>query len=606
MKELLDNTIPGAAFDSSARDPPPRCHPGTRLAILERCIDFIVNCVGVKKMRWVVGAAGVGKSAIMQSVAESALCLVICRASIFFFVNGRNDGTKAVVTLAYQLAAKCEPYQQFIEREITRDPSLLQSSISVQFDKFIVEPFIHHPLLNSAGRVLIIIDGLDECDQPRTQRELLRLISDFCLTYPSSPIVWMIASRPEPHITSFFAQARVEAAYEKEEIQVDSNEAREDVERFLRIELTKIQEEFSLNPRVQWPSEQDFWKLANASGGLFVYAQTVMKYIGDPDVGDPNFQLHDVLEVIDTHSLPNVPREAHPLAFLDALYSRILSKIPTQVRENMRKLLLALVHDEYLSFHLGGRNFIVLCNWLGMTCDEAYAAIRHLSAVLDVPGRDTAHMEELRYLHKSFLDYISDFTRSGFSRDIKSEAHQLYAQCTLRILDQAPDGIDAGDLDYTVHGGSFTGILARGPGTGGNISLTWLLDEGDDWDDNRTRFFMYKMAFKCVGNGIEQRQQAFCTPFCIRLLIAGFQSLREPGFPNLDEVVFVCSSPIQTIFVILKTHIRTNLVTVNLWNTVYSRRYLLKWLIFGILAGTLRCSSVVPQRIYLIRGIRLV
>ncbi|EKM78994.1 hypothetical protein AGABI1DRAFT_129260 [Agaricus bisporus var. burnettii JB137-S8] len=144
-----------------------------------------------------------------------------------------------------------------------------------------VEPFIHHPYLKSIGRILIIIDGLDECNKLRTQRELLQLISDFCLTYPSSPIVWVIASRPEPHITSFFAQANVEAVYEKEEVLIDSDEAREDVEKLLCHELTNIQHEFSLSPESQWPSEQDFWKLASASGGLFVYANTVIKYIGD-------------------------------------------------------------------------------------------------------------------------------------------------------------------------------------------------------------------------------------------------------------------------------------------------------------------------------------
>jgi hypothetical protein len=136
-------------------------------------------------MRWIVGAAGVGKSAIMQSVVESVLPFVICRSSVFFFVNGRSDGTKAIVTLAYQLATKFLPHRRFVEYEITQDPSLLQSSMTVQFNEFIIELFISHPQLNSAGRVLIIIDG-----QSRTQRELLRLISEFCLTYPSSPIVW--------------------------------------------------------------------------------------------------------------------------------------------------------------------------------------------------------------------------------------------------------------------------------------------------------------------------------------------------------------------------------------------------------------------------------
>ncbi|EKM76693.1 hypothetical protein AGABI1DRAFT_78113, partial [Agaricus bisporus var. burnettii JB137-S8] len=296
MEKLLEKTIPGAVSNSSARYPPPRCHPGTRLAVLERCLHFITNCTGKRKIRWVVGFAGVGKSAIMQSVADSPNLPVTCHVSVFFSINGRDDGTKAIITLCYQLAAKSEPYRLFIEREVARDPSLLQSSMPVQFEKFIIEPFIHKSqLLHSPERILIIIDGLDECKNLRTQQELLRLISDFCITYPSSPLVWLIASRPESHITSIFARADVMPVYEKEEIQEDSDEGRADVEKFLREKLEEIKGgSNSFDSHSTWPEEKDFWKLAEAAGGLFAYADTVIKYIGDLNVGSPVSQFSDV------------------------------------------------------------------------------------------------------------------------------------------------------------------------------------------------------------------------------------------------------------------------------------------------------------------------
>jgi hypothetical protein len=495
-------------------------------------------------MRWVFGAAGVGKSAIMQSVAEypGILASVPIRASIFFFVNGRSDGSKTIVTLAYQLAVQCEPYRQFIRQEIAHDPSLLQKLMAAQFDKFIVEPFIHHPQLKSVGRVLIIVDGLDECDKLPTQRELLRLISDFCLAYPSSPIVWMIASRPEHHITSFFSQASVETVYEKEEIIVDSNEARQDVERFLRAELTKIQKEFLSHSQARWPSEEDIWKLANASGGLFAYAHTAAKYIGDPNIGDPTAQLKDVLEVIDAHPLLGISREEHPMALLDMLYSRILSKVPNKVKENARKLLLALTFSWERFCDERGRNFIVLCNWLGMSCDEAYAAIRHLSSVVYLSSDGKAHSKRLRHFHKSFLDYISDFSRSQFSPDIGHEARQLFIQCTYRIFEEAPDGIDIDDLDYDVAdigGGKIT--LTRGPGTGDNISLTWLVEEGSDWHGRLTRFYMYKMAFACVMDGLLFEQEVCSNMFILRLLAARLDSFSDFFAIFLSLKLFVSS-----------------------------------------------------------------
>jgi len=133
----LQETIIEAEFDSSDRDPPPRCHPGTRLAIIQRCLDFIMQNHDEGKLHWVVGPAGVGKSAIMQMVTEKVPYGVIF-ASIFFSVNGHRDGSKTIVTIAYQLAVKCLPYRQFIHDQISLDPSLLRKPLSVQFNKFML------------------------------------------------------------------------------------------------------------------------------------------------------------------------------------------------------------------------------------------------------------------------------------------------------------------------------------------------------------------------------------------------------------------------------------------------------------------------------------
>ncbi|XP_006464186.1 hypothetical protein AGABI2DRAFT_120963 [Agaricus bisporus var. bisporus H97] len=175
------------------------------------------------------------------------------------------------------------------------------------------------------------------------------------------------------------------------------------------------------SPRSQWPSEQDLWKLANASGGLFVYADAVIKYVGDPVSGNPTSQLNDVLKFIDTHPLPKLPQEQHPMARLDALYAQILSKVPERTMVDTRKILLALVSDSRRRRSAQKGSFLVFCNWLGMTCDDAYAAIRHLRSLLYAPGHDEAHKAGIRSFHKSFLDYISDFARSGFSSDAAKE-----------------------------------------------------------------------------------------------------------------------------------------------------------------------------------------
>ncbi|KAF7763960.1 hypothetical protein Agabi119p4_8497 [Agaricus bisporus var. burnettii] len=91
----IKKTIPGATYDSSARDPLPRSHFGTRWPLYN------------------VDAAGVGKSAIMQDVTSSPLSVPLY-SSVFFSV----DGTKAIITVSYRLAVKSKSYCQFIKREV--------------------------------------------------------------------------------------------------------------------------------------------------------------------------------------------------------------------------------------------------------------------------------------------------------------------------------------------------------------------------------------------------------------------------------------------------------------------------------------------------------
>jgi hypothetical protein len=539
MEKLLEETILGAEFDSSSRDPPPRCHPGTRLDVLERCLYFVSHCSGVKKMRWVFGAAGVGKSAIMQSVAEYPELPVSFRVSIFFTINGRDDGTKAILTLCYQFAAKSDSYRQIIEQEITRDPSLLRSSMAKQFKRFIVEPFIYHDQLKSTGRVLVIIDGLDECKEHRTQQELLRLISDHCLVYPSSPLVWLIASRPEPHITSFLSRRSVISVYEKEELPIDSDEARADVERFLRENLTEIKEG-SDSLHSHWPEERDFWKLAGAAGGLFAYAQTVINYIGDSRIGSPVSQLSDVLHVIDKHPMTSRAKEDHPMALLDVLYSHILSNVPCKIMANTRKILLALATSWIVGLHFTlVRNFITVCNLLGMTADEAYAALNHLRSVLCVPPRDKAGGDRIRIFHKSFIDYICDFSRSGLFPDIHDEVIRLWNQCTSRILNEVPDGIELGIYE----GGLDHGQMASRSANRDKISLTWPVEDGSRWTDSLTRLNMYNMMVKWVLIRASHGDQTFQSELCIRFLTIAFDGYYH-RFPynELHDVVFVSPS----------------------------------------------------------------
>lgn len=120
------------------------------------------------------------------------------------------------------------------------------------------------------------------------------------------------------------------------------------------------------------------------------------------------------------------------MAHLDALYTRILSRIPTDVMVDTRRLLLMMMDDD------GNLNYA--CNWLGMTKDTAYGATHHLRSVLDVPEPDDAMSYGIKCYHKSFIDYLKDFQRSGFCSDLSDATQKLHVSCIHRILKEAPNG----------------------------------------------------------------------------------------------------------------------------------------------------------------------
>jgi hypothetical protein len=541
MKEFLPYTIPGAEHDSSDREPPPRCHPGTRLAIIERCRAFIVECDGKEKTRWVVGPAGVGKSAIMQMVAEETPA----DASVFLSVNGRRDGKKVFNTVAFQLATKYESYRQFISNEISRDPSLRRKALPAQFRKFIVEPFIYQHLFDSSQRFVIIIDGLDECDDLDTQRELLGLIAYFCLSYPTSPVIWFVASRPEPHITSFFEDVRVAQVYTKEEIMIDSDEACEDVQRYLRDELNKIKCAYpNLKRKREWPSELEFTKIATAAGGLFAYASTVVRYIGNLAHGNPVSQLRDILVAIDASPDDDMLRRNNPLALLDALYTWIISRIPDGTKTNTRKLLFSQLNDASWP----RSNFRKQCNRLGLTEDEAYGAVYHLYAVMKVPRSERADDESLTCFHKSFNDFLLDFQRSRFSRDILDEIGLLEAQCSFRIVQQVPDKLNDTTGGVGIKCGDY-GYLKGNPDYFGNISLSWPGDERFSISDDQLSLDLYCDSMSDVCRKFTRLDKNYWDISCFYALTTRFTA-HGPRFPNhlLPGCAFVSFSRLYTIY----------------------------------------------------------
>lgn len=411
--------MPGAEYDSSARDPPPRCHPGTRTTIIQRVHGWLENSQPEKKLLWLRGPAGVGKSAIAQTLAENLSKTRRLGASLFFSrTNGRTDPLQVFPTLAYRFAVQDPAYKAYIAELMVTDPKILDKAMREQFEILIVEPFIYENIRSGSEAWVVILDGLDECSgdshggrhSDRVQAEIVRLISDFVLQYPTAPITWIIASRPETHLKAVFSEEDVVPNFWEEDVPVDSDEACRDVEKFLHKEFTKICHNYSDHIHDSpWPDNDQFLKIAHAALGLFIFAQVITRFIDDPEVGNPIGQLEIVL-----FTISKVPRanQENPLAFLDAIYIEILSRIPPGVLQVTKRLVGSCIFLDAAFVKVTDWDLRLTCNLLQITRHTAITSLRYLHSVMNFPKVEDVGRTRPHFYHASFRDFLEDASRS--------------------------------------------------------------------------------------------------------------------------------------------------------------------------------------------------
>jgi hypothetical protein len=428
MKLLSKHTIHGAAHNSSAREPPPRCHPGTRIEINEQIIMWFYDEEKGVLIIWVYGPAGVGKSAIMQTVAEKLAESKHLGASVFVSrQNGCNSSRQLFLTIAYQLAVHIEDYCAFITKKLARDPELVDKGMEEQFRIFILEPFVEKKIGVGAKPWGILLDGLDELDEPRSQKEIIHLIADFVLKHPDVPLLWAIASRPEPHIGDTFGEEKVAPAYWMKHVPANSLQSSRDVERFLKDNLERIQKEFPRTVPKKWPSEGQFSSLAAGASGLFIFADTAIRFIEDLRYANPTMRLNQVLS-----ALNGITATTHnqPFTHLDALYSSILNVIPPEVWLTTKRVLGVLLYAQG-----GGRKqvlrlFGAISIVLGLDLSTVYASVNSCYSLLRVSNPKEANSIPATFYHASFGNYLLDSTRSqAFHISLGDVENNLLKSC---------------------------------------------------------------------------------------------------------------------------------------------------------------------------------
>jgi NACHT domain len=287
-------------------------------------LDWIHDDRAAFPFFWLHGAPGVGKTAILQAIAEF-LCSPSGPNEIFggsFFFsrgkNGRDQSHFLFSTLAYQLALKVPGLRQHVNRILEENTELHAKSMAVQLQSLIVESFQCLSPLPQCS-FLVIIDGLDECQDKAIQQSILQLLCEM-ITVHKLPLRFLIGSRPECHIRDSFDQECLYTITRRVVLDETFDPGR-DIEAFLRDGFVKISAKHSILSHVKqpWPDQGIIDLLVQRSSGQFIYAATVLKFVG-ADFCSPTKQLALIMKP--DHSV---------CSDLDNLYTQILSVYPSTV-----------------------------------------------------------------------------------------------------------------------------------------------------------------------------------------------------------------------------------------------------------------------------------
>ncbi|KAJ7473112.1 hypothetical protein B0H11DRAFT_1918976 [Mycena galericulata] len=416
-----------ALHNSGERFQEPACYPGTRTAILAELNAWAGS--GPSTQVWTVSYYG-----SMAPPMFSGDCVTQHRlGASFFFRRGHSKrGTwhNLFTTIAYQLATSIPELLLPIQQAVESDKPIVGRAMAVQFQKLLIQPCRNFPASQFAP--IIILDGLDECDDHKAQQQILRLFIHAIQT-GQLPARILICSRPEPHLREVLETPETSGICRHSTLTADEA-AYDDIRLYLRNEFSRIHSEYAsrgIDLGAPWPAPGALDHLVWQSSGVFIYAATVIRFVDD-EYSHPTDRLDSVLRLDPQSTTP-----------LDDLYTQILMALPHN--EQQLRILHAIWRRPPEGLWMDPEEIDML---LGLRPGACRLALRGLHSLLLVPEICTlwSCRGSVEFLHASFRDYLSHPYRSQWWCISTSWLKSDYLCCMVQLLSSPAPTFSVRDL----------------------------------------------------------------------------------------------------------------------------------------------------------------
>jgi len=389
----------------------------TRLEIIQKIENWVKSDNHVPAgIFWLHGGVGAGKSAVAHTLAEKRQTEDELGAAFFFYRNdiSRNTGDHFIPTVVLQLIEALPALTPFVEEKISRTRNLFSKSLQTQMVELVLEPLRKLWLLHAEDPQssppkypprLIVIDGLDECVDPDFQCDLLRLIAGIIPDLPY-PLRFLVTSRPESNIREAMLLYSQNIDIQKYDLSEDPD-AEKDIETFLERSFQDIRNNHPCRRDLcGWPSPSDVTTLLDRSSSHFIYAATVMRYIGS-SLHQPGDRLRVILGL-------SPPLKDRPYAQLDALYNFIFSTVSDSDQRQKIRSALGILYLKSQQSANGG--LLRRAHWHSnrQAVEELLNMKRGGLVQLFKPLLSLVSLDnDIQIFHKSLFDYLLDHSRSG-------------------------------------------------------------------------------------------------------------------------------------------------------------------------------------------------
>ncbi|KLO08319.1 WD40 repeat-like protein [Schizopora paradoxa] len=386
------------------------CLAETRKTVLDRVREWLDNADSEKKILWIVGAPGAGKTTIATSIINE----LETRPYAKFFAKrdtpALSNARHIWPSIAFSLAEKHDGVKAGLMLALRdkRNTDVQDNTAYVQFENFVKGP-LEMDLKESGSRPLrtaypiVIIDALDECNSSEDWDLFLESLTNWSKLSQGFRLI--VTSRALDHLKETLGTVSYPInLVTGDDVVMDwDSETNRDIRRLFREKFTK-----RLPRAPGWPNDQAIEELTKRAAGLFIWADMVINFVA-PRLGaggsDFRERLDKILADTKDHAQVNLGNR------VDLLYARIVFEAfqHSSVDERQRgKRILATIVLAKEPLHKNS-----LFSLLPSFSDEVKdSTLRALSPIISANISEDSDDGTLRVCHKTVSDFVLDRQRS--------------------------------------------------------------------------------------------------------------------------------------------------------------------------------------------------